>query len=481
MFWKGVIGYLPANIVQGVVGLLSLVAFTRLLTPEAYGAYALAFSAATLVHTLVFTWLEAAMARFYARKAEDAALPVHFATLYRTFWTLAFALPAAAVVVVWLLPISGSLKFAVGAGLVAIPVRSLAKLAQEHRRAAGRVTASALLDMGQTAGAFAIGAALAVLGAGGAAPLIGAGLAAALCLPFVLPEEMKRASAGRFDPALAKTYAHYGIPVSLSLILALALASTDRFMLAAFLDEASVGAYHAGYSLSSRTLDVLFIWLGAAGGPACIAALEQGGRSALDRAAREQASLMVLICLPAAVGLALVAKPLADVMIGEGLRDAAARVAPWIAASGFFAGITTYYLHTAFTLGRQTRLLLAAMAIPAAANFALTFILIPRFGLNGAVWATTASYAAGALASWAMGRRVMPLPLPWTTIGRTALACAGMAVAVSLVPRFGGAVELVAKAGAGVLIYAALILALDGAGARTRCGQLVRALHARTA
>ena len=481
MFWKGVIGYLPANIVQGVVGLLSLIAFTRLLTPEAYGAYALAFSASGLVYTLSFTWLEAAMARYYMRQVEDEALPVHFATLYRTFWILALVVPAASVLVLWLLPISGALKFAVGAGLVTIPVRSLAKLAQEHRRAAGRVTASAALDMGQTAGAFAIGAGLAVVGGGGASPLLGAGLAAAACLPFVLPEDLGKAAAGRFDPALAKTYAHYGVPVSLSLILALALASTDRFMLAAFLDEASVGAYHAGYSLSSRTLDVLFIWLGAAGGPACIAALEQGGRAALERAAREQASLMVLICLPAAVGLALVAKPLADVMIGEGLRDAAARVTPWIAASGFFAGITTYYLHTAFTLGRQTRLLLAAMAIPAAANFALTFILIPRFGLDGAVWATTASYAVGAAASWAMGRRVMPLPLPWTTIGRTALACAGMTLAVSLIPSFGGAVELFAKAGVGMLAYAALILALDGAGARTRCGQLVRALHAKTA
>ena len=61
MFWRGVLGYLPVNIVQGVVGLLTIVAFTRLLTPEQYGAYAMAFSVVALVHTLLFTWLEAAM------------------------------------------------------------------------------------------------------------------------------------------------------------------------------------------------------------------------------------------------------------------------------------------------------------------------------------------------------------------------------------------------------------------------------------
>ena len=49
MFWKGVWGYLPANIVQGLVGFGSIVLFTRLLTPAQFGEYALAFAAATLV------------------------------------------------------------------------------------------------------------------------------------------------------------------------------------------------------------------------------------------------------------------------------------------------------------------------------------------------------------------------------------------------------------------------------------------------
>jgi O-antigen/teichoic acid export membrane protein len=66
MFWRGVWGYLPANIVQGVVGFLAIILFTRLLSPEDFGRYALAFSVMTLAHVAVFSWLEAAMARFWA-------------------------------------------------------------------------------------------------------------------------------------------------------------------------------------------------------------------------------------------------------------------------------------------------------------------------------------------------------------------------------------------------------------------------------
>jgi O-antigen/teichoic acid export membrane protein len=190
---------------------------------------------------------------------------------------------------------------------------------------------------------------------------------------------------------------------------------------------------------------------------------------------------MVALALPAAVGLALVSRPLAEVMIGPALRIGAAHVTPWIAASGFFGGMTTYYFHTAFTLGRRTRLLLAAMTIPALSNLVLTLVLIPRFGLDGAMWATLASYALGAVASFALGRRAIALPLPWAAFGQALLASAAMAVVVRLVPATGGVIELFAKAAVGAVVYGALALALDISGARSRGLSLARGLKARTA
>src|SRR3990170_2979203 len=111
MFWRGVVGYLPVNIVQGVVGLLSIVAFTRLLSPEAFGAYALAFSVMSLAHTGLFSWLEAAMARFHAREQVEGGLPDHFATLYRTAAVMALAIPVIGAAVLFLLPMSRPLEW----------------------------------------------------------------------------------------------------------------------------------------------------------------------------------------------------------------------------------------------------------------------------------------------------------------------------------------------------------------------------------
>jgi len=473
MFWRGVIGYLPVNVVQGVVGLLTIVLFTRLLNPAQYGVYALAFSVGSLTQTVLLTWTEAAMARFLATRIEDGRLSDHFATLFRLWLGAAVAVPLACAAVL-LTPLHQSLKIAMVAALASTLVNSLMKLTMERRRAAGEVSGAALLTMAQTAGGFLVGLALAFAGLGGAAPILGVGVISAVCVLLVLPGELRRMAGGKFDKALARAYAAYGLPVSMSLILALVLASTDRLLLGAFLDEATVGVYHAGYSLGSRTLDVVFIWLGMAGAPALISALERGGQPALTEAAREQAGFMTLLTLPAAVGLALVARPLADLMVGEALRAGASHVTPWIAASGWLSGVTTYYLLQAFTLARRTPLLIVSMSAPALANVFLNLVLIPRLGLDGALWATTLSYGLGAVAAWALGRRACPLPIPWDILAKAGGASLAMAACVSLLPSPGGLLELALKAGVGALVYGALVLGLDVGGLRAKLSVILR-------
>lgn len=481
MFWKGVWGYLPANIVQGVVGFLTIVLFTRLLSPEDFGRYALAFSVMTLAHVAVFSWLEAAMARFWAAETPGPGMAGHFASLYRAAFGLSGVFVLVATVALWLWPADPLFKVALAAGLAGAPARCLLKLGQERFRAAGEVRKAAGLDMAVAIGGLTIGVGFALAGWGGAAPLLGLGLAPLAALPFVLPGELRQARGARFEPARVRTYAQYGYPIAMSLALTVVLASTDRFLLATFMDEAAVGAYHAGYSIANRTLDVLFLWLGSAGQPALVMALERGGAERLKVAAREQLSTFLLIGLPAAAGVALVAVPLSEVLIGEDLRGAAASITPWIALSALLYGLTAYYFGQAFTLGRKTKHLLVAMAIPAGANVILNLILVPRFGVMGAAWATAASFGLGLIATQLIGRRVLALPVPWESLIRCLIATGIMALAVSALPRLGGLVELILDATVGGLVYAAAALTLNAAGVRDVALRLLERFKARRA
>jgi len=414
----------------------------------------------------VFSWLEAAMARFWAAQTPGAAQG-HFASLYRTAFVLSTGFLVVAGLAIWLLPIDPLFRLALAVGLAGAPARNMIKLAQERFRAEGEVAKSARLDMAVTAGGLAIGVGFALAGAGATAPLLGLGLAPLAALPFVLPGELKQARGGAFEAGRVRDYAMYGYPIAASLALTVVLSSTDRFVLEAYLGEAAVGAYHASYSIANRTLDVLFLWLGTAGQPALVMALERGGMDRLKVAAREQLSTFLLVGLPAAAGVALVARPLSEVLIGEELRTAAASVTPWIALSALLFGLTAYYFGQAFTLGKKTKRLLIAMAIPAGMNVILNLILVPRFGVMGAAWATAASFGLGMVATMLIGRRVMALPIPWESLARCGVATGIMALAVSQLPAFGGFGELVLDAGVGVIVYAAAALTLNAAGVRT--------------
>ncbi len=387
MFSKGLLGYLPANILQGLVGFLTLMVFTRVMSATDYGVYVLALGVSSIAYTLTFTWMEAAMARFYpAERLDDPQAPQLYGTLYRLFVMIAagFLLLTGALVVLWPDAHQQALKLAIGLGLASTAPRSLLKLAQEQRRSIGRVAEASGIDMLQTGGGFAFALLFAWLGFKGGAPLLGAGVMAACVLPFVVREDWGRALRGRFSASAAKTYAHYGYPISLSLIMTIALYTVDRFMIAHYLTEGDVGAYHAGFSIASRVIDVLFIWFGAAGVPAMIHALENGGDGALRNEGRRQITLMALVLFPAVAGIISVAAPLSAVLIGENLRSQALTITPLVTIGALLAGLNNGYFLLSFTLAKKTRLLALAMCIPAVANIALNWLLIPRLGLIGA-------------------------------------------------------------------------------------------------
>lgn len=485
MFSKGLWGYLPANILQGLIGFATLMVFTRILSPDDYGRYALTFGISSLAQTLCFTWIEAAMARFYpAESRTDSEAPELYGTVYRLFAVVTVVFAIACALGLWLWPVSGdagqSLKMAMGLGLGCVVFRSLIKLVQEQRRSEGRVGAASILDMVQTAGGFGLGVLCATAGLGGASPVVGGGLIALICLPFVAREDWGRALKGRFNVEKAKAYAHYGFPVSASLILTLALYTADRFLIAYFLNDAEAGAYHAGFSLASRILDVLFIWFGAAGCPAMVHALEHGGVAELKENARHQIRTMAFILFPAVGGLIMVAPALGTLLIGEGLRADALSVTPLISLGALFSGLNTYYFLQAFTLVRKTRLLVVAMAVPAVSNIALNLLLIPLMGLMGAAVASCLSFALGLLGSWLLGLKTLALPVPVLDLGKTLLSVTVMMAAVALVPSLNlPIIDLILKGTIGVIIYAALAWLFDLNDIREPTLKIVNRLRAK--
>ena len=104
------------------------------------------------------------------------------------------------------------------------------------------------------------------------------------------------------------------------------------------------------------------------------------------------------------------APPLAEIFIGKEFRASVLAVVPWIATAAAVAGIKAFHLDIAFHLARRSGGLVATGALAACANAALNLLLIPRYGILGAAWATLAAFTLAAVASGLLGRSAFSMP-----------------------------------------------------------------------
>ncbi|MGQ0534411.1 MAG: oligosaccharide flippase family protein [Caulobacteraceae bacterium] len=424
----------PLQIAQALIGFGAIAAFTRLMSAEEFGRYALALSISMAAHTLLFTWAEAAAFRFFTAARAENKLADHFATLL----AVAAALGGAVIVVTAGMLAFASLRediaaislFAAGAAVFRFVIR----LSRESDRAAlafGRYAAfeTAYLVLG-----FAIGVALLVVfDFGPAAPFAGLLAAGALVLIIDAPRLMANARGGAASFARTTAYGGYGAPLALALALDLGVQAIARMVLAAEAGPETLGAYAAAFGLA-RGLDVMFIGASAAFAPFVFAAYEEKGAGAARDAARNGFVVLAAITIPTSIGLALVAQPLTALMVGDALRAETAAALPWLALAGLMSGFSLYYWSEAFQLTRRTGLRALLMLAPSAIQLGLTAWLAREHGAIGAAIAAAAGAMVGAGLLALAGRRLLPLPLPWQPLARIVAASALMTAGVVLLP-----------------------------------------------
>jgi O-antigen/teichoic acid export membrane protein len=462
------VGYLPVNIASGVASFGGVYVYTRLLGAEEYGIYALMISALALIHTISLTWVEAANYRFTGKAQAEDDLPGHFQTATKLMlrsimvalllavllWIAVRDLPRYAAIMPWI--------------AVLLPIDTVIKMALEAHRAGQRVGRYAFVETFRLLAGFVLGALLCLwLRWGAAAPFMGLTIAGGLMVLREGPWLFSAAKGGTAKPETQKAWLWYGLPIAAALVLDILLSAGDRFLIAYILGEAAVGAYAAGYGVADKTVLLICAWAAMAGSPLVMAAYERHGPTGAKENARMLARTLLMVGAPAAAGIALVAPPLAEAMIGEAVREEALQIMPWIAVAGLLNGFLIYYFSEAFQLAHKTLERAFLMLIPVIANLAANIVLLPIYGLMGAVWATVACYALGIVILAIAGRRHFAMPIPLRDIILTSIACVAMWPATLLVPNEWAAwPELFAKAFAGGGTYVIVAMILDAGGAR---------------
>jgi O-antigen/teichoic acid export membrane protein len=424
-------GYLPLNLIQAVASLGVVVIYSRLLTPQQYGYFALAMIAIQWMLGFFFYWLHGSVARFYELRRAHDQLSTLLTTTYESALGLSVLLAmATGLTAVFLGP---SWRWLVISGLVVLISRALLLVGLEAHRAARNVGRYTVLDGTQSILGLGLGA-LFVLGTAGGAQAALWGVALACCLVLILdtPSQLPFIRPRAWSNTELRRLVIYGFPLAGSALLNQIVASSDRFFIAWLMDETAVGRYSVAYALADRPSAIVFNWVAMAALPLAFVAMEREGPAAARRVMESTSKSLIFLVLPCTAGLAAVADPLAAVVVGEEFRKETTHLIPWIALASLLYGSMVHFSAHAFQIAEKSRLLMFTYLIVMLLNMVLNLLLIPLFGLDGAVAASIVTYALGFLLQLVLARRFFAVPLMLSHFFRAALACGLMVTIIQV-------------------------------------------------
>lgn len=217
----------------------------------------------------------------------------------------------------------------------------------------------------------------------------------------------------------------FGVPIVSVTILAQTVGWLDRFILNHALGPASVGLYAAAYALARQPVELFSGSLNPYLFPMLVRSYSSEGREAAGRVQSGNILTLILLCGSVAVGIALLSRPFAELILPEAYRYEAARVMPWIAFATLFASLKNFCFDNAFYITRKNWQQFISMVPSAGISLLLGLLLIPRGGpLAAAMIAAFSSFISLAASSF-LSTRLLPFSIPWR-------AAAGMAVSFAL-------------------------------------------------
>lgn len=465
--------YFIARGVPGLINFLALAVYTRLLAPEQYGYYALAIAIVGLVNVVVWQWLRLGLLRFISSHEEQ-----HLAFLS----TLAAAFIFLIIVSVCVL----GLVLLIWPGHVWIGFSALALLllwAQawfELNLDLARSQLSPLLYGGLASTkaivAITLGSCLAYLGFGAVGVL--AGLLAGFALPalWMTWRVWRVVRFSKIDRIILTMLMKYGLPLTATFALGFVVNSSDRLLIGWLMDTKSTGLYAVGYDFAAQVLAMLMAIINLAAYPVVVRKLEREGEAAARNQLRVNATLMMLVALPVAVVWMLLAPNLAAVVLDEAYVKSAVKLIPIITVATLISGFQFFYFDLAFQLSKQTLQQIWVMLVAAIVNLVFNLVWIPRFGLEGAAYATLIAFCAGLIGSWVLGRRVFRLPMPSHAL-KIVVAVAVMSIAVWSIAEWRGPFALLVQVLVAATTYGAAVLLLNVSGVQDRlvmCLRMVR-------
>ena len=422
--------YLVGRGVSGLLSFLTVSIYTRLLSPQEYGGYALIAATVAMLNMLFYLWQRVSLLRFLPTRIDNPE-PLYASSaigyLASCLLTGLVVLPA----IVWGKQ-EGLSTTLVLTGLVLLWSEAIFELVLEFFRARlspGKYAIYGILKvlMALSVGSLLVWRHLSVLGV-----LLGLITANVVILSLGARSFLTQlfTSVRSLQLTVTKEFLRYGLPFTVSFAFGCILNLSDRYFITYYISKADTGYYSIGYELARQSTWVVMQAINLAFYPVIIRTLDQEGPVAANAKLETNFLLLIGVAAPIAFGVSALADPIARLLVGPQYIDKVAQLIPLSSLSAMVSGLYGFYFVQTFQLGRKTHLQIWPVAVAALMHIGLNFWWIPTYGTLGALYSTIVCDGLVLLISFFLSRRAYVMPIPWRKASLFVLAAGLMAQAV---------------------------------------------------
>jgi len=451
------------DIATSLISLLLLPVFTSYLPPTDYGVIAMLLTVEA-VTKVVFRWgVDTAFMRLYYDCADTPARQRLASTIFIFLFVVNGAILTIALLSLDLLtPLifgeealgsGASMNVLLGLTLVNTFVTGFYFIPFQVLRIAGQPRQFIALALARSVGTIAARLVFVIWAGLGVFGIVIADVLVTTVFTIVLLKWFVPLIRPVFSRVVIREALGFGLPRVPHSIAHQVIGYADRYLLKAYGTLSDVGLYSVGASFG-LALKFFLSAFETAWTPFFLGVMrEPDSRHIYGTVSTYVVALLALLV----GGLCVLAPPVVQLFTTDQFQGAAV-VVPWIALGVMFQGL---YLvgSIGLVITKRTKLYPISTGTAAAVSVLANIVLIPHYGILGAAWAYTLSYATLALVTVSFSWWVYPIPYEWKRLARIALAgAAGYVVAGSAVPPWLPAFARIAVSGVVmVAVYGAVL------------------------
>ncbi|MDB4890605.1 MAG: hypothetical protein JWL61_2460 [Gemmatimonadetes bacterium] len=468
-FVKDLATYAPAQFLPAVTAFVTTPILTRLLTPAEYGYWATALGVSALLVALAASGMASAVIRFYSGYETKATVDIFFSSVGMSTGAVVGGLAALGflalalfrrVLPAWLVHLLPLIILI----FVAQSIFTVFMAVIRAQRRSGLYTS---FQLATNYGGLGLGLlSLVALGFGVAGLLLGTLLALTLALPFLVFLATRNVGIHprQFRLPDAIHLWQYAWPLALGSLAMWALRVSDLFVIGLLRPAREVGLYSVSYNISAKSIELLVSLFLLSVSPLVYRTWETEGREATESTLIMVTRLYLLVCLPAAVGLTVLAFPFVALLTAPAYYEGS-RIVGFVVFSSFIWGLANIAM-MGLTIKRQARRLGANQLAAATVHIGLQFVLVPHVGYTASAISTVVGYTALLLFNERASRAYLTWRFPFSTLRNATVASAAMGLVAWATYRMSGVEgkvsvgHLLLSITAAVLVYAASLLLL---------------------